>query len=129
MGQKIRIDLIELDVHDDADNWPNGKGEIYCEFKVDNDVVVSVPRKHHVSVNSGGKVLLNESHTIERDAGQSFNVLGSVSEADGHLSFDDDHAGSFVHTYSGTNGWGVGMRSARLRRKPDVTVRYKISLM
>lgn len=130
MAQLIKIDFVKVDVHDDADNWPNGTGEIFYEFKVDNDVVAYRPPNNPVNVDSGGTFSINESATISREPGQSFTVFGTVSEDDDFLSGATDDAGSFKHVYRSEDGFNPGDKSVRLSGEGlDVTVHYKITLL
>jgi hypothetical protein len=130
MAQQIKIDFIKMDVHDDADNFPNGSGEIFFEFKVDNDVVAVRSRNNPVTVDSGGSFGINESHIISREPGQNFTVFGTVSEADDVLSGGDDNAGSFQHVFSSADGFNPGDKSVRLAGDGlDVTVHYKVTLI
>lgn len=130
MAQTIKIDFVKIDVHNDADNWPNGDGEIFYEFKVDNDIVAKRTPDNPVIVASGGSASINESHQITRQDGQSFTVYGSVSEDDDFLSGATDDAGSFTHTYSSADGWNPGNKSVSLSGEGlDVTVYYKITLL
>lgn len=130
--QTIQIDFIKVYVADDCDNWPNGAGDFFYEFKVDNDIVVSRPWNNPVFVDSGGSFSINSTQTITKNQspGSSFTVYGEVREDDDFLSGAIDNAGHFTHTYTYEKGWSPGPKSVRLTGDGcDVTVYYKISLL
>lgn len=129
---RIKIDFVSVKVHSDGDNWPNGKGEIYYEFRVDNDVVAARPRDNHISVDSGQTFAINETQVIERPntPNANFAVSGYLAEADGLFSGADDHAGSFFKVYSSAEGWNPGNKQVRLSGGGvEVTINYKISVL
>jgi len=127
----INVNFTTIRVHDDADNWPNGQGEIYYNLLIGDTTIASRPAGYPVGVDSGGTVFINEQRTLARpdnDAGAFFTVKGSVSEQDSGFSWGDDHAGSFEHVYNAANNWGQGNHNVRLQGDGlDVTVDYTIS--
>jgi len=129
---RIQVDFYAIYVHDDADNWPNGTGEIYYQFRVDNEVVAQITRDQPIPVDSGGTANINQTHVIERpdQPGSNFSVSGSVSEQDGLFSGADDHAGSFFKVYSHDNGWNPGHKTVFLSGDGlVVTIHYGIRVL
>lgn len=125
------VSFTHIDVHDDADNWPNGTGEIYYDLLISDKSIVSRSRDFPAAVDSGGKILINAQRTLNRPDGDPnafVKITGWVSEQDDTFSWGDDHAGSFEHIHSAQNGFGVGDHQARLKGDSlDVTVNYTIS--
>ncbi|MBW4441559.1 MAG: hypothetical protein KME10_10060 [Plectolyngbya sp. WJT66-NPBG17] len=130
---QLTVSFSHIDVHDDADNWPNGTGEIYYDLLISNQSIVSRPSNNPQNVDSGGVILINEQRTLNRpnnDPNAFVKINGWVSEADDFLSGGDDRAGGFEHIHNAGNGWGVGTHDARLRGDGlDVTVHYNISVV
>lgn len=130
--QTIKVDFIKIDVHDDADNWPNGEAELFFEFKVNNEIVLAVGPNNAVGVDSGESVSLNATFALvlPESPGANFSVYGSVSEDDDWFSGAVDNAGWFIHTYFYEQGWSPGNKSVRLTGDGlDVTVHYIITLV
>jgi hypothetical protein len=125
----IEVQFNRILVHKDGDGWPQGKGEIYYQLGVDGDIVVDVPRNQHVSANDGDTIRINQTHVITRPdhPGSHFVIHGSVAEADGKFTFQDDKAGIFNISHGYDTGWRPGSKSVRLGgRGVDVTVYYTI---
>jgi hypothetical protein len=125
------VSFTHIEVHDDADNWPNGQGEVYYDLLISDRSIVSRSRDNPHGVDSGGVILINQQRTLNRpdnDPTAFLKISGWVSEQDDFLSGGDDNAGGFEHIHNQGNGWGVGTHSARLSGDGlDVTVHYNIS--
>lgn len=105
-----------------------GKGEIYFEFRVDQDKVAERTRDNHISVNDKETIQLSKNYLVDRPDDSMFVVTGYVAEADGKLTGDDDFAGDFTHSYSGPLWNGIpGYKEVHLKGNGvDVTVHYEI---
>jgi hypothetical protein len=126
---KIRIDFLTIKVIKDGDAF--GDGELYWDFKVDNQIILTRASNNPFDVRSGATISLNGGHEVIRNSRESLTIYGTVSESDGFLSFEDDRAGEFTDTYSETNQyWGHGNHSKRLTGDGvDVVVNYKITVL
>ena len=131
-SQSIKVTFISMDVLDDCDNWPNGTGEFYYTFKIDDDIIITVSESSPRDVDSGNTVSLNESRVIQRlrQNGQSFTVFGEVSEDDDLGSGGDDNAGRFINTHTFEQNWNQGVKDVRLNQDGcDVIVHYKVEVL
>ena len=126
---KFNVIFHKIYVANDGDGaFFAGDGEIYYEFHVDQDRIAEATRDEFVSVSDKETIQLSEALLIERADTSQFVVTGSVAEADGFTTGDDDFAGDFTHSYSGPDWVGIPCyREIRLKRAGvDVTVHYEI---
>jgi hypothetical protein len=126
----LTVTFTHIDVHDDADNWPNGTGEIYYDLLVGDQSLVTRSRENPAEADTGGTILINQQRTLslpDNDPNAFVKVSGWVNEADDGASGADDNAGSFEHIHNRANNFGVGTHDARLAGDGlDVTVHYSI---
>lgn len=129
-ADKIKIEIISIQVHSDGDGDFAGAGEFSYTFKVDNDIIIQKSQTDPVSAHDGETISINETKEITRGSGETFTVYGSVVEVDDTLTFQNDVAGDFSHEYSKSNSWNPGSKSVRLTGDGvDVTVNYKITVI
>lgn len=125
------VSLTHIDVHDDADGFIDGQGEIYYDLLISDQSIVSRSANNPHGVDSGGVILINQQRILSRpdnDQNAFIKISGWVSEDDDLLTGADDHAGGFEHIHNQANRWGVGTHSARLSGGGlDVTVHYNIA--
>lgn len=124
MGTKLKVTFTTIRVTNNGE-W-TGKGELYWNLQVDDQIVAQVPVGNPLKAADGETINVNQAWPVTKEAGQTLTIDGSVGERD---NLDKDDFASFRDAYTGAMSWGSGTHSRRLRDgNLDVNVAYKIEL-
>ena len=122
---RVTVQFTGVTVHDDADPWPKGKGEIWFTFDVQGSSG-RYPTSGTSSIDSGANKNFTSTFDVTLAEGETLHLFINGREADDDSG--DDAMGTVNVTYTSGQNWGVGSHSDR-SSCPDgcYTIHYTIS--
>lgn len=131
---EFEIRFKNIHVIDGGDNIFTGGGDLFYEFRVNEQSVVYRSHRDRITIDNGQFIILNTPISVYDP--EKFTVSGFVSDYDDSLAGGSDNAGDFSETFSESNNWGVvGKLSDRLSTdhfvhltgdRMDVKINYSI---
>ena len=123
---RVTIQFTRVTVHDDADPWPKGAGEIRFEFSA-NGQSSRFPNSGSTKISSGASKSFSRTIQLILNEGDTLNVFVNGREGDDDSS--DDSMGTVSVTYRASQNWGAGGHSER-STCPDgcYTIHYTITV-
>lgn len=123
---RVTVRFTGVTVHDDADPWPKGAGEIWFSFSV-NSASGRYPNSGSVKIGSGSTKSFTRTFPVTIAEGDTLHVF--VNGREGDDDSGDDSMGTVNATYRSSQNWGTGSHSDR-STCPDgcYTIHYTISM-
>ena len=101
----VTVKFTGVTVHDDADPWPKGDGEIWFDFIV-NGSTSRFPTSGTRDIGSGETYSFVRSITVTIAEGENLTVFVNGKEDDDDS--DDDQMGTISKTFTTGQNWGSG---------------------
>jgi hypothetical protein len=122
---RVTVQFTGVTVHDDADPWPKGDGEIWFTFDVQG-ATGRYPSTGSASIASGANRDFTRTFVMILAEGETLHLFVNGREGDDDSS--DDAMGTVNETYRSVQNWGIGSHSER-SSCPDgcYTIHYTIS--
>ncbi len=110
IGERIRVELIDIDIKYDCDGAGFGAGEMYGNFSIEDIEVFNVPSRNDIQVSSGNALALDAQWDFDVFYSGDRNALikGRIQEKDNGA---DDNVGTWNFTINVINN--KGRRSSR----------------
>lgn len=123
---RVTVQFTRVTVHDDADPWPKGAGEIHFDFTV-NSLSGRFPNSGSTKISSGADKSFTRTFQLTLSEGDTLHVFVNGREADDDSG--DDAMGTVSATYRTGQTWGAGSHSDR-STCPDgcYTIHYTITV-
>jgi hypothetical protein len=123
---RVTVQFTQVTVHDDADPWPKGAGEVKLEMSV-NGQTKKFPNSGTTKISSGASKSFTRTFQLTLNEGDTLNLFVNGREGDSDSS--DDRMGTVSRTYRTSQNWGAGSHSER-STCPDgcYTIHYTITV-
>ncbi|MBZ0300728.1 MAG: hypothetical protein K8J31_13345, partial [Anaerolineae bacterium] len=102
---RVTVTFTGVTVHDDADPWPKGDGEIWLTFDI-NGSTGRFPTSGTSGIGSGSTKSFTRTFTVTVAEGETLNVF--VNGKEGDDDSDDDQMGTVSKTFTTGQNWGSG---------------------
>jgi hypothetical protein len=123
---RVTVQFTGVTVHDDADPWPKGSGEVWLTFDV-NGSTGRFPNSGTTDIDSGSTKSFTRTFIVTIAEGENLNVFVNGKEDDDDS--DDDQMGTVSKTFTTGQNWGSGTHNDK-STCPDgcYTIHYTVSV-
>jgi hypothetical protein len=123
---RVTVTFTGVTVHDDADPWPKGEGEVSLTFDV-NGTTGRFPNSGSSGISSGSTESFTRTFTVTVAEGETLNVFVNGKEGDDDSG--DDLMGTVNARYTTGQNWGSGSHNER-STCPDgcYTIHYTVTV-